>query len=293
MGTSIVIKSPTATGNTGLPFRRRDPIWAGKSITEKGFGFDLSFDWSNPQSAIAPADGQLIRDTSEIADGILSIAGGVTGVTRAGGGLDFTAISDRAGVIRGGAGCLAEIYAGSQYFMVTGWAKMPSALDWNKNAVLSPIFCTTSGAAGYPTEADMLTVAQHNTPRLDFRRQTNGGGTVHTLSISNLANFYGRVCQWAYWRNADGTGARLKSALGEVIVTGGVGDVNTGDFGSKQPRWGVTYSFNEPALRPDHAASTNMRIYRGHVEHLTDPTRLPLVVANLDWDFAHGLGRYS
>jgi hypothetical protein len=287
---AVVIKSGTPTTASGLSEFRRDPILSGDQGGVK-FMFDLSFPWCHPGDD--PSDSDVIRDISGTGNGDFDLIAGQS-VTFAGGGFDFALLSDEPSVVRGPAGCLASIDAGNQYFMVVGWEKMPISGDWNTAAGIAPSFCTTAGASGYVTpEADMLTVAQTNTPQFAARRQTDGASTVVALNQTALTNYYGQVCQWAFWRNADGIGFRLKSALGTTLLTGAVGSANSGDFSSKQPQWGVPGSFNNLGSLAEHRNAANKRLYRGWVENLEESERSPLVVLDADWTFAAGLARYS
>lgn len=287
---AVVLKSALASTAPGLTVLRRDPILNGDQGGVK-FLFDLSFRWCHPGDT--PVDGDVIRDISGTGDGDFDLVSGQS-VSFSGGGFDFTSLTAEPAVVRGPAGCLSSIHGGNQYFMVVGWEKLPSLSDWNTSASLATSFCTTTGNPGYTApEADMLTVAQVNTPSFAARRQTDGGSTVAALTQTSLANFRGQVCQWGFWRNAAGIGFRVKSALGTASLTGAVGSANSGNFAAKQPQWGVPESFNNLAGSAAHQNAANRRLYRGWVEDLEISERDPLTVLDADWTFCTGLGRYS
>lgn len=277
----MVFKTAQTSTAIGLSTLHRDKALAGANGGVK-FMFDTAFSYCVPASA--PTNGAVVRDISEHADGTFN--GALPAY--AGGGYDFSGITADPSEVVGGAGCLASIYAGSQYFMAVGWFKMPTISDFNTNATLAPIFCTTSGNSGYPSEADLLLIGQINSPLLSFRRQTNGGSTTDKIDLSPALH-YGLVSQVAFWRNAAGQGARIKSAGGTTVGTLAIGSANTGDFSAKLPRWGVPDSFNNLAGIPAHQAASNMRLYRGWIEDLQVSGRNPLTV--LDADFAATIAR--
>lgn len=281
----LILKSSVITSNTALPIIRRDPILDGDNGGVR-FMFDTAFPWCVP--AAAPVGGMAVRDMAEVANGSYRVAAAQT-VTYAGGGFDFSAMTVDPSEIMGGAGCLSGIYSGNQHFMVNGWFKFPSSGDWNTSTNLFTMFCATTAAAGYPSEADLVLIGQQVTgPALTFRRQTNGAGTIDQIDLSPALH-YGRVAQVAFWRNAGGQGARIKSAGGTTSGSRAVGVANTGNFSAKLPRWGVAESTNNLASIPAHQAASNMRLYRGWIEDLQVSGRDPLTV--LDADFAATIAR--
>ncbi|MDH2326015.1 hypothetical protein QCN27_03950 [Cereibacter sp. SYSU M97828] len=289
MGTTILIKSPSISSNPNLPRLRRDPIWDDAGNGGR-FGFDLAFPWSYPLQA-APVAGTPIMDTSEFANGLFQFANG-TGVTFSGNGFDFSAIDNEGAVVKGGSGSLASIFSGAQHFLVTGWMKMPTQANWNTHSDIAPVFGTSELPRGYTSGPELLTVVQGRTPGLQFRRQT-AAGAAQIVEITDLAPFYGRVCQWAYWRNAKGVGAQVRSSEGVRTVADVVGANNAGDFSGQAPMWGVMRAFNAIPDRPEHVNAAKWRLYRGHLEDLAVSGRDPLVVVNRDWEFASRLARYS
>jgi len=282
---ALVLKSTVASTASGLRKLRRDMglldggTSPGPDLGGVKFAFDLAFSYSWPTLA-APSSSQTVLDTAEVGNGSMNIAASQT-VTYAGGGFDFTAMTLDPCEVVGPSGCLSSIYSGLQYFLVSGWYKFPISGDWNTNAALMAMFTATSVANGYTAEADLLTIAQNNTPYLTFRRQTNGGSTTDQINLSPALH-YGNVAQVAFWRNAAGQGARIKSPGGTTNGTLAVGSANTGNFSAKQPRWGICGSFSDLTLAP-HLNASNMRLYRGHVEDLQISGRDPVTVLDANY----------
>lgn len=285
---TLVIKSGVSSGNTALPVLRRDPVLDGDNGGVK-FLWDTAFDWCVPASA--PTNGQTVKDISDHTDGSFLLASGQT-VTYAGGGYDLSGLTADPAAVVGGAGCLSSIHAGNQYFLVMFWAKLPSSADWNKSATLAPMFTATDTQAGYGGGAELVTLAQVNAPTLQARRQTNGGTTYDSRTVSPAIH-YGLVSQVAYWRNASGQGLQIRSSAGTTTDTGAVGVANTGNFSAKLPRWGVPEAYNSIATDANHANAHNTRIYRGMVEDLEVSGRNPVDVLAADYAFVTGLNRYS
>ncbi|MER9961629.1 hypothetical protein NKJ72_11790 [Mesorhizobium sp. M0045] len=268
MGNAIVFKTAATTTAVGLTKLKRDELLSGLGAGAVPFLFDFGFPWCWP-AGVNPVNGNTVKDISETADGSWNVAG--ASPVFAGNGIDFTGLLARADV-RGPVGCLTDINT-TERFMVVLYAKLPASVDW-ASASIKTMF--QSAASAYTTGADLLTISQSH-PTTDFisaRRQTNGGSTVSELQVAMGANYYGQVCQIGYWRNAAGTGLRVKSALGAVISTSAIGSDNTGDFSATQPKWG-----NPPAF----AAANNHRLYRGWVENLSISGRDPLTVLDADW----------
>lgn len=289
---TLILKSSVATGNTALPILRRDPILDGDG-GGVSFMFDTAFSWCVP--ATAPLNGTVIRDISETGDGEFNLTAGQT-MAYAGGGFDFSSLTNDPAEVVGGVGSLAGIYSGNQYFMVVGWFKLPISSDWKPDIGLTTMFETTANGAGYTVASDMVTIGQINSPSLNFRRQTNG--STHDVMSISPALHYDRVAQIAFWRNAAGQGARLRSAGGTTSAAAAVGSVNSGNFSTRRPRWGVPTAFNNlndgnPTVAAVHRAATNMRLYRGWVENLEVSERDPVTVLDADYAFVTGLARYS
>lgn len=66
--------------------------------------------------------------------------------------------------------------SGQQYYPAAMYVRLPTLADWNPDSELQPFLCSTSAAAGYTTDADLLTIAQAGggTEQITARRQTIG-----------------------------------------------------------------------------------------------------------------------
>lgn len=290
MPNAILLRSPGVSTAPGLTKLRRDKVLEGDNGGVK-FLFDLSWAWSNLRAGSNPLDGDTIRDISEHGDGAVSIAAGQS-VGYLGGGFDFSALTADPAVVMGPAGCLASIYAGSQYFLICGWARLPAMADWNTNAVLTPLFETSGLGGGFQVGPDLLTVGQASLPQFTTRRQTDGATADNRNLIPN-ADFYSKVVQWGVWRNATGQGLRLKSQTAEQVSTAAIGALNTGNFGGNRPRWGVPDAFNNVAGIPAHKLAAKARLYRGFVEDLQVSGRNPIAVLDADWGLCQSMAAFS
>lgn len=275
----LVFQSGLPASAVGLQTLRRDSVLQGDNGGVR-FMFDLAFPFS--WAGGAPVDAAVVTDMAEVGNGDVDLIAGQS-PTFAGRGFNFAPLTDEPCVVRAPSTALAGIQS-LQQFMVVSWMRLPTSGDWNTISAIAPIFCSTDSASGYTTpEPDLLTIAQTNQPALSARRQTNGGTTIDTLVITALTNFYDRVTQIAYWRNAEGTGLRMRSALGTQMVTGAAGVANTGNFSAKRAQWGIPGSFNALAANAAHAAAANSRLYRGWIEDLAVSGRNPLTVLDADW----------
>jgi hypothetical protein len=289
---TILIKSPNVSTASGLQKFRLDAVLYGDNGGTKFlFDFPSSVGWPTQD---APTMGDAVKNLAttnsvmELGDGVFNSSGQV--VTFAGGGVDFTGLTNDGVELIGPAGSLTSINdAANDYFLMCCYMKLPSSGDWNNTTTIAPLFaCTTTELGWTAPEADLLTVAMAGSggSSLTMRRQT-AGTTAVNLSITALENLYGQVCQIAAWRNAAGVGLRIKSALGEQLANTVVGSNNSENFSAKQPRWGVPVSFNGLATGSGtttaHRATHKTRLYRGWIEDLSQSGRNPVSVLDADW----------
>lgn len=285
---TIMIKSAGVSTAPGLEKFRRDAVLKGDNGGVQ-FLFDLpsAVGWPGQD---APVDADVIPNIATtaglmtIGDGSVDIVSGQA-VAYAGGGFDFTGLTDDPAAIIGPAGSLASIHSATDdYFMVVSYVKFPASGDWNASASIAPFFCCTTSNNGYATpEDDLLTMAQASTPGISARRQTNGATAVALNITANLSKFYGNLTQVAFWRNSSGAFLRAKSASGEELASTSVGANNSGDFSAKTPQWGVPGSFNTLPSLPQHRAAHKTRLFRGWIEDLSVSGRDPVTVLDADW----------
>lgn len=289
MAQTIILRTTKVSTASGLKKLRRDPLLDDDNGGVK-FMFDTAFPYCMP--AAAPVDAQVIKDAAEVGNGSFQLGAGQT-LSYSGGGIDFTGLTLDPACIRGPVGSLASIWAAAnQYFMVVGWDKFPASGDFNTDGVITPHFCA-SGSAGYQNGAELVCIAQQNTPRFDARRQTDGGATVAVMGITALTSIYGTLIQWSFWRNASGCGFRIRNAAGTQITTAAVGSNNTGNFSALQPQWGVPEALNDLSTKAAHRLAAKRRLYRGWVEDLSLSGRDPLTVLDADYAFVTGRSVFS
>ncbi len=281
---------PTIIGegaDPSLPLHGIDPLTDDLPDGAVTFLFDFFADYEASHAAAAYLNGQVIADLAAGDDGAMAVAAGnVVGSVADLGGADFSAITTGTGGtnVRGSVGCLADIRTGAQHFLLVGYFTLPSLADWNTAAALAAFFQTAD--ADYTAGADLATVAQYTTggvPRLEVRRQTNGGsGIVQTVLFPDAAA-YGKLAQLAFWRNAAGVGLRLRTSASDQAVTGAVGAANSGDFSATRPQWGLTNGFWTMAGVPAHVNAANFAVHRGWIENLEVSGRPPATVLDEDW----------
>jgi hypothetical protein len=276
----LVLETTETATATGLQTLRREV--GGPLDGDDGgvrYFFDLSLPYSNPTLA-APANGQAIRDLAEVGDGTAVVLG--TGVAYAGGGWDLTGLTGGDAYVQAPSGCLSSIWAGSQHFLVTTWARMPLEVGWPTTTPIRTIF--QSALTDYQSGPDLVTINLAAGLRVEARRQTDGASTVVNTFISATAPIFGQVCQIGFWRNADGVGLRVRSAGGQRQATGPVGADNSGNFGLTRPQWGAV---------PGFAGFTLGSLYRGLVANLEDPLLDPTALLNADFDLVIGQNAFS
>lgn len=292
--TATLIKSGGTFADAPFGRLTRDPVLDGAGDGAL-FGFDAAFDWSFPYDS-TPANAAPVLDLAENADGGFYRPAGQAGIIALnGGGIDLYNLTEDGCEVRGPAGCLTSL-EDEQEYLILGWAKMPTSGNWNTGAVISPIF-TCSGGNGYDASADLLTISQSNVPRFSSSRQISVGSQQSpNLGHTNLTPFYERITQWAFWRTADECGLRMKSSLGEELITGDAGALNSGSLSALMPRWGVPEAWNQHVTGGSSTAhrAAGHRLYRGYIENLHASGRDPVEVLDMDWDFIARLGsRYS
>lgn len=282
----LIIQLNQAFNNAALPKLKRDFLLADDNDGVL-FLADLSYDYCWPGTA--PNNGDSVVNINESGvDGTVVEQSG-NAILFAGGGFDYDGITKRNNCVSIPASIAAALDA-NQDFLVCLYAKLPQLADWNASANLAPFVQWCSGNT-YLIAADLLTIGFRNTnSEISFRRQT-AVGAADVLAVVPHSSDYGSVVQLAFWRNADGQGARIKSANGTVLSTAARGSDNSSDVSTLTGEFGVTNSgFMTATLTTQHAAAFNgHRQYRFFVENLAVSGRDPEAV--LDADYARTIGR--
>jgi len=283
----LVFRTSSISNNPNLETLKRDQLLAGDNAGVR-FLFDTAFSFS--YGGGSPANGAKMGDVSEHADGSFVLSNGQA-VGYSGKGFDLSTVTgitsdtSQAHVLAPG-GIWSGI-AAAQEFIVCAYLRLPAEVDWNTEASILAFFASSANGNGYGAVADPLTIGLRATAKsISFRRQTAVGAQVE-LTCSPEGH-YGKVAQVAFWRNAAGTGARIKSVGGLTQATGVAGALNVADIAACQPRFGNAVAFNYANL-PGHRAGRKYRLYRGFIENLAVSGRDPVAV--LDADYARTVAR--
>lgn len=292
----FVLKTDRACTDTDLPILKRDTLLEGDDGGVKWL-FDTAARYSYPTQG-APSNGTALVNMDESGnDGSVVVQSG-DAVAYAGGGLDFTGTAKLGTQVTGPAAFASSVWnggSGNQYFLVCLYVKLPILADWQSAGELHDMlkWAATTYAAG----AELVLIAQQNTSsRLNFRRQT-GAGTVDELTIVPAAGDYGSFAQIAYWRDATGRYARLKTANGTLSASGAVGSNNTQNFSALQPQIGPAVGFKGAtagaALSAAALEACKYRFYRAFGENLAVSGRSASTVLDADYTRTVARGVFS
>lgn len=262
----------------GVAGGARDPILREPGNAFRG-RFDPGFSYSYPggpevgrPAPANPANGQIIYDVAERAPASFVIPAGEA-PTWSRGGIDFTGATKPGSILLWPADTLAPIYAApNDYFGIYFVARMPAQADWMSASGLAPMFCCT-GVRGYTAEPDLVTIAQASYPRLEARRQLDGGASVSTVVVNVDAAIFGKVCQVYYVRTAAGQTLAIRPIGGAAkSTTAAAAANNTGDYSGCAPRFGVTEAFNSGGggvISAANAAAARWKLYDQTIMDLT------------------------
>ncbi|MDQ1081458.1 hypothetical protein [Pseudoroseomonas cervicalis] len=210
------------------------------------------------------------------AAGTATVANGVvTGLTLSAGGTGYTSAP-------------AVTLLGPQYYMVMMYVRLPPLAQWPTSGTLLPFLSWGK----YNVAPDLVSIGmlQGAGGLLTLRRQT-AINVQSGLNLQPVAGDYGAVVQIAFWRNAAGVGARLRSANGTVLASGAVGANNAADFSALAGRFGIDPGdWWTGSLPQNHG---NWRAYRLMVEDLAVSRRDPGTVLDSDYTRTMARGVFS
>lgn len=256
---------------------------------------DLAFGYSYPGGDYAgrpaptdPTNTQIVYDVSGH-DNAQFVIGSGGAPDYIGGGVDYEQCTDRGSFLEMPASVFADIYNntdGHQYFLACLYVRLPALADWVADSAKQGTIFTGRTGASLVTEADLCTIAfqlQGGVQKIAFFRQKSApSGTFDQINLTPSAGDFGSMAQLAFWRNASGQGARLKSVNGTVLGALAANAANTADFSTKKAQLGL------PA--PDwlsgltgQATVKKYRLYRAFVENLVRSGRDPISVLDADW----------
>ena len=246
--------------------------------------FDIANSYCYDQTT-SVANAKAVNNINESGNnGSLVINSGQT-LTVAGNGFNFAALTSGSTYVKGTAAAAASIWgtgSSDQYFLYCMYIKLPLLSDWNSSGSLHAMMQFAVDTGSYQTVADLLLIAQASGGVLSFRRQ-KAAASVDSLTITPDSADYGTVVQLAFWRNASGQVARLKSANGTISATTTVSTNNTQDFSATSQKVGRV------GLFVGSANAVKYRYYRSFLENLVTSGRDPATV--LDADYARTMAR--
>lgn len=298
MSSVFTLNSPIVSADPTLATLYRDPLMTGAPNDGVRFIADTAFGFCYPggplagrPAAAAPANQAVIYDAAERANGKFVKVSGQT-IGYAGGGFDFSALTDRGSYLEVPASVAADLwnaYNGtSQRYLICGYFKLPSFANWNTSANAAPLF--SFAALNASTESpDVVTVAQTNGGQLTSLRQTAGSTLAYT-AVTPPA--YDALAQVAFWRNAAGVGVTVKVGSTRATTMGAAASANTENFSAQTGQFGIGTAYWQPALSGQTSAR-NFRLYRLFVENLARSGRDPLTVLDADWARVIARGVFS
>lgn len=276
-----------ACTDTALATLQRDQLLFGANngVLEL---FDIANSYCYDQTT-AIATGKAVNNINESGNnGSVIIASGQA-LSLSGNGVVYDALTASGSYINGNAAGPSNIWnggAGDQYFMFCMYCKLPTAANWNTGSAVAMMqFAANTG--NYQNTPDLLLISQDATSnRLSFRRQ-KAASTIDSLYVIPTVSDYGSFVQLAFWRNASGQFARLKSANGTVISSSAVSTNNTQDFSATTQKVGYSGTL------VGSANSVKWRYYRSFLENLTTSGRDPTTVLDADYTRTIARGVFS
>lgn len=244
--------------------------------------FGLAASWSG--SLVNGAVLNNVADASKPASVLLSGGGAAISAQ----GLDTSACTLNGNALVAPASVVSGITSGSQYFLIIAYFKLPTAADWNAGGTLWSMLQICDDGEVYTTGQQMFIVAQMSGNQISFRRQT----AVGAAEQSNFAvtAHQGQICQLAYWRNASGYQAQVRSSAGGTTqMSGAVGSASAENYSASKLQAGACFGpWNDggvagSALTANGLKATNTSLYRVWVENLALSGRNPATVAADDY----------
>lgn len=291
-----ILRSPIPAP-AGAAAKRRDPLLESDNDGVR-FAFDLDFSWSYPGGDLEtrpapgnPTAGQTIYDIAERGNGAYQRQGSTPVASYAGGGFDFDGITRTPYGVKAPASAWSTIYsAANRYFLWCGYYRMPSSSNWKASNGSFEIFTNTEANGSYISQVEPLTIFQitptAGNPKIIARRQVLVGASPSNATVLELpmtGDYFGKLCQVAFWRNASGQGFRIKSADNEASATAAVGTETALNFSATRPTWGNGATPDNGDLSAENKNAVKYRLYRGFLEDLALSNRNPLDVINGDW----------
>ena len=276
-----------ACTDTSLATLQRDQLLFGANGGVLSL-FDIANSYCYDQTT-AVANAKAVNNINESGNnGSLVINSGQT-LTVAGNGFNFAALTSGSTYVKGTAAAAASIWgtgSSDQYFLYCMYIKLPLLSDWNSSGSLHAMMQFAADTGSYQTVADLLLIAESSGGIISFRRQKAAASTDN-LTITPVSGDYGTVVQLAFWRNASGQTARLKSANGTIAATAAVSTAKTQDFSACTQKVGHVGTF------AGSANAVKWRFYRSFIENLVTSGRDPATVLDADYTRTIARGVFS
>jgi hypothetical protein len=292
---------PFVSSDLSRPIARIDPNFL-NAVQNAGVTF--LFDAESLTFPPAPAlnvDGSavlnLARDTvaPSLVDAAIELTAGQA-LALMGGGLDFSALTERNNGLLIPADVMARHHASAERHISIGLVvKLPAEVNWP--ATGAPRLLTFgTGGNGYSNSIDPYEIAMQTVggiKRLRAFRQTGAAnGTADILSVDVPVGALGQVCLLHYRRTAAGQRFRLFYPGGVVEANLAFGAENTQNFapntgllGLGLPGWNVGLT--------DQAGAKVWRAYRLWIENPALSGRDPDAAAAADWVRIQARGAFS
>lgn len=307
---SYVLETATEIANAPDDYAVLDPIMAGRTeffryLIDTTYG--RSYPGGSPVGRPAPgspADGAVVYDSCNIANGAFRKAAGQA-VSYAGGGFDLSAVTARGSYIEAPASVNADLFAaapaGSDHEGESqAWAEclcfiMPDPRVWTgiSSTVLYPILSSVApGASWYGSSAERVWVGikQDGTIEVTFQQAIGSTANTHFKSISlgsvNVLPHVGQLVQLLVYRKRDGTcGARLKSPVGTYTPATVSTTANTADYSARTSNVGITPSTFWPAsaMALNGSGFKPFRLFRHWIGNLSRQELDPVALADEDY----------
>jgi len=274
-----LLRAGTGTAPTSAPRLVRDRLLETDETGAWRFLADFAFGWSYPGGSPVVSGG-LVRDITGRADAALTVQSGGVAPTIAGGGLDFAATTRGANGLLIPAAVMTEILAQDQNYLVMAYLKLPTPQLGNNLVLIGcPLF-------------QLRTLYPNSTNQVRFRRLDAAGAFNDLIFSPAPASSVGGVAQIAFWREAGGTGFRIRTAAGTFAFTSGTASrgTNNAEVTSATAITAGTPEWTAGGYTADQLMARQMRIYRVGI---AIPGRLPSITAALDADWARRAAAFS
>jgi hypothetical protein len=292
----FVLKTDRACTDTSIPVLKRDTLFDGDNGGVKWL-FDFASKYSYPTQG-APSNGTAVVNMDESANNGQALVQSGDAIAWGGGGIDFTGTTKLGTYLQGPAAFAASLWGTgveNQYFLTCRYFKLPTLANWNTAGTIYDLW--KWAATFYSSGPDVVLVAQQSaSSSFSFRRQRDAVN-IDSITLTPNALDYGGFAQVAFWRDATGQYARLRTPNGTVVQSIAVSTNNTQNFAAQTSQTGPAQGFKgTPTGTVMGAAQQNAskyRVYRGFDEVLRISGRDAATVLDADYTRTVARGVFS